>query len=190
MLFFWTFYSPKKILITCITIMAAYLKFSFSFIVMDEQAGSAGNSPQHGRGSARQDVLRCGWLRKQGGFVKTWHTRWFVLRGDQLYYYKDEDETKALVSGCWFEISSFTHSFFKTDSWRLYMQTYADVHIMLFKVTRNYHDILPVQFSCQDANKRGEDRVTCFLPHWMMTCHGSSSNNGDFYPRGHAAGLE
>ncbi|XP_016381871.1 rho GTPase-activating protein 24-like [Sinocyclocheilus rhinocerous] len=63
---------------------------------MDEQAGSAGNSPQHGRGSARQDVLRCGWLRKQGGFVKTWHTRWFVLRGDQLYYYKDEDETKAL----------------------------------------------------------------------------------------------
>uniref|UniRef100_A0A8C2A833 Rho GTPase-activating protein 24 n=1 Tax=Cyprinus carpio TaxID=7962 RepID=A0A8C2A833_CYPCA len=63
---------------------------------MDEQAGSAGSSPQHGRGSARQDVLRCGWLRKQGGFVKTWHTRWFVLRGDQLYYYKDEDETKAL----------------------------------------------------------------------------------------------
>uniref|UniRef100_A0A8C1RQ98 Rho GTPase-activating protein 24 n=1 Tax=Cyprinus carpio TaxID=7962 RepID=A0A8C1RQ98_CYPCA len=63
---------------------------------MDEQAGSAGNSPQHGRGSARQDVLRSGWLRKQGGFVKTWHTRWFVLRGDQLYYYKDEDETKAL----------------------------------------------------------------------------------------------
>uniref|UniRef100_A0A9J8DDD4 Rho GTPase-activating protein 24 n=1 Tax=Cyprinus carpio carpio TaxID=630221 RepID=A0A9J8DDD4_CYPCA len=63
---------------------------------MDEQAGSAGSSPQHGRGSGRQDVLRCGWLRKQGGFVKTWHTRWFVLRGDQLYYYKDEDETKAL----------------------------------------------------------------------------------------------
>ncbi|KAG1943620.1 rho GTPase-activating protein [Pimephales promelas] len=65
---------------------------------MEEQAGSAGNSPQHGRGSARQDVLRCGWLRKQGGFVKTWHTRWFVLRGDQLHYYKDEDETKALGS--------------------------------------------------------------------------------------------
>uniref|UniRef100_A0A672Q1W3 Rho GTPase activating protein 24 n=1 Tax=Sinocyclocheilus grahami TaxID=75366 RepID=A0A672Q1W3_SINGR len=63
---------------------------------MDEQAGSTGSSPQHGRGSAKQDVLRCGWLRKQGGFVKTWHTRWFVLRGDQLYYYKDEDETKAL----------------------------------------------------------------------------------------------
>ncbi|XP_051772556.1 rho GTPase-activating protein 24-like isoform X1 [Ctenopharyngodon idella] len=63
---------------------------------MEEQAGSASNSPQHGRGSARQDVLRRGWLRKQGGFVKTWHTRWFVLRGDQLHYYKDEDETKAL----------------------------------------------------------------------------------------------
>lgn len=43
-------------------------------------------------------VIRCGWLRKQGGFVKTWHSRWFVLRGEQLYYYKDEEETKALVS--------------------------------------------------------------------------------------------
>ncbi len=161
---------------------------------MDEQAGSAGNSPQHGRGSARQDVLRCGWLRKQGGFVKTWHTRWFVLRGDQLYYYKDEDETKALVSGCWFEISSFTHSFL-----RLTVGVFTCKHTQMCTLcclkstsqfTRNYHDILPVQISCQDANKRGEDRVTCFLPHWVMTCHGSSSNNGDFYPRGHAAGLE
>uniref|UniRef100_A0A4W6C738 Rho GTPase-activating protein 24 n=1 Tax=Lates calcarifer TaxID=8187 RepID=A0A4W6C738_LATCA len=44
----------------------------------------------------RSNVIRCGWLRKQGGFVKTWHSRWFVLRGDQLYYYKDEEETKAL----------------------------------------------------------------------------------------------
>ncbi|XP_056587882.1 rho GTPase-activating protein 24 isoform X1 [Triplophysa dalaica] len=63
---------------------------------MEDQSGSAGSSPQQGRGSGRQDVLRCGWLRKQGGFVKTWHTRWFVLRGEQLNYYKDEDETKAL----------------------------------------------------------------------------------------------
>ncbi|XP_051955699.1 rho GTPase-activating protein 24-like isoform X1 [Xyrauchen texanus] len=63
---------------------------------MEYQAGSMGSSPQHGPVSGRQGVLRCGWLRKQGGFVKTWHTRWFVLRGDQLFYYKDEDETKAL----------------------------------------------------------------------------------------------
>uniref|UniRef100_A0A3Q1J012 Rho GTPase-activating protein 24 n=1 Tax=Anabas testudineus TaxID=64144 RepID=A0A3Q1J012_ANATE len=44
----------------------------------------------------QSNVVRCGWLRKQGGFVKTWHSRWFVLRGDQLHYYKDEEETKAL----------------------------------------------------------------------------------------------
>ncbi|XP_071385502.1 rho GTPase-activating protein 24 isoform X2 [Centroberyx affinis] len=64
------------------------------------------SSPQHSGGQAhtqgpsqgRSNVIRCGWLRKQGGFVKTWHTRWFVLRGDQLYYYKDEEETKALGS--------------------------------------------------------------------------------------------
>ncbi|XP_055720369.1 rho GTPase-activating protein 24 isoform X2 [Salvelinus fontinalis] len=62
---------------------------------MEEQAVS-NSSPQHGRGLGRQNVIRCGWLRKQGGFVKTWHTRWFVLRGEQLHYYKDEEETKAL----------------------------------------------------------------------------------------------
>ncbi|KAM6987011.1 rho GTPase-activating protein 24 [Aplochiton taeniatus] len=68
---------------------------------MDDQAVS-NSSPHHSRGQAqtlspcRSTVVRCGWLRKQGGFVKTWHTRWFVLRGDQLYYYKDEEETKSL----------------------------------------------------------------------------------------------
>lgn len=69
--------------------------------VMEDQAVS-NSSPQHGQGKGhiqgqgRHNVIKCGWLRKQGGFVKTWHTRWFVLRGDQLYYYKDEEETKAL----------------------------------------------------------------------------------------------
>lgn len=68
---------------------------------MDEQCVPPG-SPHHSVGQSgteklnRANVVRCGWLRKQGGFVKTWHSRWFVLRGDQLYYYKDEEETKAL----------------------------------------------------------------------------------------------
>lgn len=85
---------------------------------------------------------------------------------------------------------------------RLYTQTHADVHITSFTLHTfsplnshaNTTTILQVQTSCQSPNKRGEERVTCFLPlinlSWMMTCHGSSSNNGDFYPRGHAAGLE
>ncbi|XP_026703234.1 rho GTPase-activating protein 24 isoform X1 [Athene cunicularia] len=60
---------------------------------MEEHNGSAETPlPSQGRHSA----IKCGWLRKQGGFVKTWHTRWFVLKGDQLYYFKDEDETKPL----------------------------------------------------------------------------------------------
>ncbi|XP_050801100.1 rho GTPase-activating protein 24 isoform X2 [Gopherus flavomarginatus] len=60
---------------------------------MDENNGSA-ESLQLSQG--RHNAIKCGWLRKQGGFVKTWHTRWFVLKGDQLYYFKDEDETKPL----------------------------------------------------------------------------------------------
>ncbi|TNN85319.1 Rho GTPase-activating protein 24 [Liparis tanakae] len=67
---------------------------------MDDRCVSHG-SPQRSGGPAgtetqRPSVIRCGWLRKQGGFVKTWHSRWFVLRGDQLHYYKDEEETKVL----------------------------------------------------------------------------------------------
>uniref|UniRef100_A0A3Q1F224 Rho GTPase-activating protein 24 n=1 Tax=Acanthochromis polyacanthus TaxID=80966 RepID=A0A3Q1F224_9TELE len=68
---------------------------------MDDQCVSH-SSPKRGGGGQtsgevqKPSVVRCGWLRKQGGFVKTWHSRWFVLRGDQLYYYKDEEETKAL----------------------------------------------------------------------------------------------
>lgn len=58
---------------------------------MEDQAGTVGADT-----TTQQKVLRSGWLRKQGGFVKTWHTRWFVLRGEQLFYYKDEDETKAM----------------------------------------------------------------------------------------------
>jgi hypothetical protein len=69
---------------------------------MEDQAvsqrvgGPAAHVPGPGGGPAR--VVRCGWLKKQGGFVKTWHTRWFVLRREQLCYYKDEEENKALVS--------------------------------------------------------------------------------------------
>ncbi|XP_078258100.1 rho GTPase-activating protein 24 isoform X2 [Rhinoraja longicauda] len=60
---------------------------------MDDHGGSL-DRPQSAR--SRQNVIKCGWLRKQGGFVKTWHTRWFVLKGDQLHYYKDEDENRPL----------------------------------------------------------------------------------------------
>uniref|UniRef100_U3JSS0 Rho GTPase-activating protein 24 n=1 Tax=Ficedula albicollis TaxID=59894 RepID=U3JSS0_FICAL len=60
---------------------------------MEEHNGSS-ETPALSQG--RHVAIKCGWLRKQGGFVKTWHTRWFVLKGDQLYYFKDEDETKPL----------------------------------------------------------------------------------------------
>ncbi|XP_054845810.1 rho GTPase-activating protein 24 isoform X1 [Eublepharis macularius] len=60
---------------------------------MEDHNGSA-EVPQLSQG--RHVARKCGWLRKQGGFVKTWHTRWFVLKGEQLYYFKDEDETKPL----------------------------------------------------------------------------------------------
>ncbi|KAJ7407627.1 rho GTPase-activating protein 24-like protein [Willisornis vidua] len=61
---------------------------------MEEHSSSSETLPLS---PGRHIAMKCGWLRKQGGFVKTWHTRWFVLKGDQLYYFKDEDETKPLT---------------------------------------------------------------------------------------------
>ncbi|KAF7464797.1 Hypothetical predicted protein [Marmota monax] len=58
---------------------------------MGEQSRSPGRPP----GPCRLGpVLKAGWLRKQRSIMKNWQQRWFVLRGNQLFYYKDKDETK------------------------------------------------------------------------------------------------
>jgi ankyrin repeat protein len=37
---------------------------------------------------------KSGWLRKQGGRIKTWKDRWFVLKDNCLYYYKSDKDTQ------------------------------------------------------------------------------------------------
>ena len=45
----------------------------------------------------QEGALKAGWLKKQRSIMKNWQLRWFVLRHDQLYFYKDEEETKPQV---------------------------------------------------------------------------------------------
>ncbi|XP_033004340.1 rho GTPase-activating protein 22 isoform X1 [Lacerta agilis] len=42
----------------------------------------------------QEPALKRGWLKKQRSIMKNWQQRWFVLRDDQLLYYKNEDEVK------------------------------------------------------------------------------------------------
>ena len=35
-------------------------------------------------------VQKNGWLTKQGGRIKTWKRRWFILSGNCLYYFKEK----------------------------------------------------------------------------------------------------
>ncbi|XP_041493824.1 rho GTPase-activating protein 25 isoform X1 [Microtus oregoni] len=42
--------------------------------------------------------IKMGWLKKQRSIVKNWQQRYFVLRAQQLYYYKDEEDSKP--QGC------------------------------------------------------------------------------------------
>ncbi|XP_076980780.1 rho GTPase-activating protein 22 [Tamandua tetradactyla] len=60
-------------------------------LVMGEPSRSPGRPPCPRRPGP---VLKAGWLKKQRGIMKNWQQRWFVLRGDQLFYYKDKEETK------------------------------------------------------------------------------------------------
>ncbi|KAG5266356.1 hypothetical protein AALO_G00230100 [Alosa alosa] len=46
----------------------------------------------------QEGALKAGWLRKQRSIMKNWQLRWFVLRADVLYFYKDQEETKP--QGC------------------------------------------------------------------------------------------
>ncbi|XP_014827281.1 rho GTPase-activating protein 22 [Poecilia latipinna] len=50
-----------------------------------------------GSPSLQEGALKAGWLKKQRSIMKNWQLRWFVLRSDQLYFYKDEEETKPQV---------------------------------------------------------------------------------------------
>lgn len=41
--------------------------------------------------------IKMGWLKKQRSIVKNWQQRYFVLKARQLYYYKDEEDSKPQV---------------------------------------------------------------------------------------------
>lgn len=64
-------------------------------------------------------VIKSGWLRKQSGLVRSWQDRWFVLKGQSLYYYARENEAKqhgvVLLSGCTVEEIAFNRD--EPDRW-------------------------------------------------------------------------
>mmetsp|Transcript_9831 Transcript_9831/g.24513 ORF Transcript_9831/g.24513 Transcript_9831/m.24513 type:complete len:140 (-) Transcript_9831:487-906(-) len=40
---------------------------------------------------------RCGWLDKQGEYIKTWRRRWFVLKQGKIFWFKSEVVTPDAV---------------------------------------------------------------------------------------------
>ncbi|XP_068702221.1 rho GTPase-activating protein 24-like isoform X1 [Montipora capricornis] len=46
----------------------------------------------------KQKIEHCGWLRKQGGRHRNLRSRWFEIKGDQLYYFKDNTEPKTPIA--------------------------------------------------------------------------------------------
>ncbi|XP_077438822.1 rho GTPase-activating protein 22 [Vanacampus margaritifer] len=46
----------------------------------------------------QEKVLKAGWLKRQRIIMKNWQLRWFVLKAEALYFYKDQNETRQ--QGC------------------------------------------------------------------------------------------
>lgn len=67
-----------------------YFEFRNNSILSEENMNAA----------QRQRIIRSGWLKKQGGMVRTWHRRWFCLNNDFLFYFAKEDDSRPL--GCIF----------------------------------------------------------------------------------------
>ena len=55
------------------------------------------NSTEPNLEDSELQIIKEGILRKQGGKIKSWNSRWFVLRKDGLHYYNKEGG-KYLVS--------------------------------------------------------------------------------------------
>ena len=53
--------------------------------------------------------------------MKNWQLRWFVLRSDQLYFYKDEEETKpqVIIQPCLLTTANVHHKSMKETYYRV-----------------------------------------------------------------------
>src|SRR4029434_3462326 len=68
----------------------------------------------------QEGALKAGWLRKQRSIMKNWQLRWFVLRAELLYFYKDQEETKPQVD----KTHTHTHTHRHTHA-----RTHARTHV-------------------------------------------------------------
>jgi PH domain len=51
---------------------------------------------------SEREIQKAGWLHKQGGKVKSWKKRWFVLSNTLLYYFKHPEVGVNLkLIWCW-----------------------------------------------------------------------------------------
>ncbi|KAK9395352.1 rho GTPase-activating protein 25 [Crotalus adamanteus] len=74
-----------------------HLKKDVSKIVRSQSmmaVDAKGSSPWLQPPNPLERPLKAGWLKKQRSIVKNWQQRYFVLKGQQLYYYKEEEDLK------------------------------------------------------------------------------------------------
>ncbi|XP_013929259.1 PREDICTED: rho GTPase-activating protein 25 [Thamnophis sirtalis] len=74
-----------------------HLKKEISKIVRSQSmmaVDAKGSGPWHQLPNPLERPLKSGWLKKQRSIVKNWQQRFFVLKGQHLHYYKEEEDLK------------------------------------------------------------------------------------------------
>ncbi|XP_060643593.2 rho GTPase-activating protein 25 [Anolis sagrei] len=75
--------------------MSLKLPRSWDFgLRMDKIVRSQSVMALEAKGPVAPGPLKAGWLKKQRSIVRNWQQRYFVLQGQRLYYFKDEDDLK------------------------------------------------------------------------------------------------
>ncbi|GAX78029.1 hypothetical protein CEUSTIGMA_g5471.t1 [Chlamydomonas eustigma] len=56
-----------------------------------------GQKPHYGGVEYWHSPERCGWLNKQGEFIKTWRRRWFILKQGKIFWFKTDAVTQETI---------------------------------------------------------------------------------------------
>jgi hypothetical protein len=56
-----------------------------------------GQKPHYGGVEYWHSPERCGWLNKQGEFIKTWRRRWFILKQGKIFWFMSDAVTQETI---------------------------------------------------------------------------------------------
>ncbi|CAJ0749979.1 20125_t:CDS:2 [Entrophospora sp. SA101] len=105
-------------------------------------------------------IIKSGWLTKLGGNAirKTWKRRWFVLKGNNLYYYRDQNvkEASGVINLSLYNSISQDTTITKKSQYCIRIEKVIKESDSIHSNLSTYHDIATISFPyiCDYTDKR------------------------------------